>query len=85
MIRFIDLGKQIGADQTEWPREFAYFDTTIDLFIKVNEEHVWASWEEFKQSYQIAFPDGVPGTWYTLERFEGLCHQWAKEAVSPWI
>jgi len=84
MIRFVDLGKQIGLDE-EWPREFAYFDTIVDLFVKVNDEHLWASWDEFKESYRMEHTTDAPENFYPLERFENLCHPWAKEAVSPWM
>jgi hypothetical protein len=40
MIRFIDLGKQIGLDE-DWPREFSFYNTITDLFISFNGTEVW--------------------------------------------
>lgn len=38
MIRFIDLGKQIAldSDDDDYPRQFAFFDTIYDQFVKIN-------------------------------------------------
>lgn len=45
MIRFIDLGKQIGLDD-EWPREFAFYNTVPDLFIQGAGSQVWDNWKD---------------------------------------
>jgi len=76
VIRFIDLGRQIGLDE-EWSREFAFFDTITDTFITMDGEQVWDSWTEFKEAYA-----GTPWrtrTSWTLERFRSLCPAWVFE------
>jgi hypothetical protein len=45
MVRFIDLGKQIGLDE-HWPREFALYDTVTDKFLEFNGSQVWESWTQ---------------------------------------
>jgi hypothetical protein len=71
MIRFIDLGKQIGIDE-EWPREFAFFDTVSDKFLKFGNEQVWESWNDFLES-------GFIGQ-YFIDRLKPLCPSWVFEA-----
>jgi hypothetical protein len=46
LIRFVDLGKQLGLDD-EWPRQFAFFDTISDTFMEINGSQVWDSWMSF--------------------------------------
>lgn len=70
MIRFIDLGDQI----LEGHREFAFFDTIVDLFERFNGEETWYTWEDFVYSYNSepetkisAFQETRP-----LERYKAL-------------
>ena len=70
MIRFIDLGKQIAADEsdTAWPRQFAFFDTADCTFLYLNGRQVWDSWQDFTSAWSEHFkPDAArarydPGT-----------------------
>ncbi len=45
MIRFVDLGKQLAVDETDpaCPRQFCFFDTIPDQFIKINDSYVFDS------------------------------------------
>lgn len=70
MIRFIDLGKQIGGDDEEWFRQFAFFNTISDRFLEYNHAQVWSNWEDFEKDYKL-YPDG-----YTLERLKSLVPEW---------
>jgi hypothetical protein len=45
MIRFVDLGKQLGLD-AEWPRQFCFFDTIYSSFLSFDGEEVWENWED---------------------------------------
>jgi len=72
MIRFIDLGKQIGLDE-DWPREFAFYNTVVDDFIKLNGTVVWNNFKEFEQDFKADF-----GNRYLdyFERLKSLCPEW---------
>ena len=67
MIRFIDLGKQIGLDE-EWPREFCFWSTVSDRFLEFQGSQVWSSWRDFESDYDE--DDQM------LERLKGLCPEW---------
>ena len=72
MIRFIDLGKQIGLDE-EWPREFAFYNTVTDMFIDLGGSgcQVWDSWADLEDDlhHSKATPEFI-------ERLRGLCPDW---------
>ena len=48
MIRFIDIGKQIAQDanDSDWPREFALYDTLEARFVCLDGREVWDSVED---------------------------------------
>ena len=48
MIRFIDLGKQIATDpnDTEWTREFAFYDTLTASFLCLDGQQIFDSRED---------------------------------------
>lgn len=69
MIRFVNLGKQLGVDE-DWPMEFAFYNTVIDRFVEYSGSQVWESWELFEKDY-------VVGSAYPLDRFRRLCPDWA--------
>lgn len=73
-VRFIDLGKQIGVSE-EWPRQFAFWNTTRDEFINIGDYFIWASWDEFQEN----FVNSLHIHAFTLERFESLCPAWVFE------
>lgn len=75
MIRFIDLGKQIGLDD-EWPREFAFYDTITDRFIGHGDSQTWASWDDLTVSAKY-----VPEF---LTRVKPLCPEWVFTAKFSW-
>lgn len=82
MIRFIDLGKQIGPGGVEdkdwsWPRQFCFFNTIYDNFVTLDGVQVWDSWKEFEKDYIEEFKDsdGRFGN-YNIMRFKNLCPQW---------
>lgn len=70
MIRFIDLGDQI----LEGSRQFAWWNTVVDQFMKYDYQHSWDTWEEFEHSYREDEHelDLLANTVYTLERYKGL-------------
>ena len=71
MIRFIDLGSQIGIDDT-WPREFAWFNTVTDTFLNFGGSETWYSWDDFEG-------DWTSESAFTLERLRSLCQPWVFE------
>jgi hypothetical protein len=76
VIRFIDLGKQIGCDDS-WPREFAFFNTVTDEFITIHLNQTWSSWKEFEDSWDC---DSCFNSTYTeIDRFKSLCPEWVFE------
>lgn len=77
MIRFIDLGKQIGLDE-EWPREFAFFDTCTARFVEFNGEQVWESWEDFISCFLVT-PDRALE--YVDKEFRKACPDWVFATV----
>lgn len=48
MIRFIDLGKQIASDpnDSEWAREFCFYDTLSASFLSFDGQQVFDSKED---------------------------------------
>ena len=48
MIRFVRIGDQI----TEGVNEFAFFETTGDSFVRLNETQVWEDWSSFEEDYK---------------------------------
>lgn len=55
MIRFIDLGRQIAVDETDpaWPRQFAFFDTIPDQFIKIEGYVVFDSLADLIEKIEL--------------------------------
>lgn len=49
MIRFIDLGNQITADEGD--KDFAWYDTITDRFLMYNGAQTWDCWEDFESDY----------------------------------
>jgi hypothetical protein len=78
MIRFVDLGKQLGLDE-EWPRQFAFFDTLTDIFLSFNGEQVFSSMQEFKDAFDFDMRDN-PSDNRPLSRFTSLCPDWVTHA-----
>jgi hypothetical protein len=75
MIRFILIGNQIDDDDEQPGHHFAFFNTVNDLFITLDNEQVWQTWEEFEHSWREEYAEGnydLPVVW-PLERFKGLC------------
>jgi hypothetical protein len=48
VIRFIDLGKQIGLGY-DWPDQFAFYDTCTDSFISINGIQTFDSLDDLKE------------------------------------
>lgn len=76
MIRFIDLGKQIGCDEEDWPREFAFYNTVSSMFIDLGGSgfQTWDSWQSFEEDWKMS-DRSIP-----LERFLSLCPDWVLNA-----
>jgi hypothetical protein len=70
MIRFIDVGSQVGLDET-WPRQFSFWDTVTDRYIELDGEQMWSTWAEFEETYL-----GAASRPHNLERFKSLCPEW---------
>lgn len=71
MIRFVDLGTQLsGNDEAE--RQFAFYDTVTDSFIRICGSSAWESWDEFDSAWKAAVGESKD----ELERYRGLCPGW---------
>jgi hypothetical protein len=68
MMRFIDLGKQIGCDEEDWPREFAFFNTVPSRFLEFKGSQTWSSWALF----EIDFNEDLE----LKNRLKRLCPEW---------
>lgn len=77
MMRFIDLGKQIAVDESdpEWPRQFAFFNTIDNQFLKFDGEVVWDSWYEFTLAFDEEGIDDQDAK-RLFERLSSLCPPW---------
>jgi hypothetical protein len=77
MIRFIDLGKQIAVDETdsEWPKQFAFFDTIVDQFVSINGYVVFDSLEDVMM--EIKAEDMSLAS---MERILGLIPDWVRKS-----
>lgn len=71
MIRFVDLGKQLGIDD-EWPREFSFFNTVSCNYVTLGHHQTWDCWEDFEECHQAYMDHWM----YPLERFKSLCPDW---------
>ena len=71
MIRFVDLGKQIGGDDEDWDREFAFYNTVSDRFINFGGSQIWATVSDFESDYKKFANNDHP-----LERFLSLIPDW---------
>ena len=49
MIKFVRIGDQING---EGINEFAFFETTGDSFVRLNETQVWEDWSSFEEDYK---------------------------------
>ena len=77
MMRFVDLGKQIGLGD-DWWRQFAFYNTVSDRFVEFDGKQVWDSWEQFESCCDDA---GLK------ERLKRLCPRWVfdvPQEVDPW-
>lgn len=96
MIRFIDLGRQIFALYTpeeeaecadlDLPRSFAFFDTITNLFLEIDGEQTWTSWEDFESALQGAYGDAfkaLPKHRPLWERCRCLCDEWVFSKEVP--
>lgn len=74
MIRFIDLGKQIAVDETDpaWPRQFAFFDTIPDQFIKIEGYVIFDSLADLIE--KIEMDENVSPEF--ANRLLRLCPEW---------
>jgi hypothetical protein len=72
MMRFIDLGKQISADESdpEYPRQFAFYNTISDQFVVVNGGTVFDTWNEFLDQAALDL------TVEEINRLKSLCPEW---------
>lgn len=70
MIRFVDLGKQLGIDE-EWPREFCFWNTVPDTFIEMNYSRVWRSWASFEED---CLAEKAPQDY--IARLRDVCPDW---------
>lgn len=74
MIRFIDLGKQMGLDEV-WPREFCFYTTITSHFVRLADEDIFRSWDEFEAHYNTELMEYGQVAW-ELDRFRALCPAW---------
>lgn len=71
MIRFIDLGKQIAADENDpdYPREFAFYDTVSSKFLRFDGQSCFESYEDLLEQMEGYDPK-------YMQRIVGLVHSW---------
>jgi hypothetical protein len=69
MIRFVDVGRQLGLDE-EWPRQFAFFNTVTDTFVSFRGIQVWDSRANFELDFDYdsgwklsRFTEKIPDDW----------------------
>jgi hypothetical protein len=74
MIRFIDLGKQVGIDE-DWPREFAFYCTVRDVFLSIHSNQTWESWDEL---FDDCCSEKLSEDY--ISRLKGLCQKWVFHA-----
>ena len=81
MIRFIDLGKQIAnyEEDSEWPRQFAFFNTVNDQFVSINGYVVFDSLADFLSEVEQA--EEVDPIF--ISRLCSLMPDWVKMAPAP--
>lgn len=74
MIRFIDLGDQILGGE----KEFAWYNTVTDQFLKLSDSQTWSCWKDFVEDFwgDVDY-DPSPED---LERFTRL-FQWKIESA----
>jgi len=70
MIRFIDLGGQYYADDSDDKeyQTFAFIDTVVDRFVEANDEQFWQCWDDFAEDYKL----GEKWREMELKRFKSL-------------
>ena len=84
MIRFVDLGKQLGVleeddPENDWPRQFAFFNTIDSQFIKIAGYVVFDSLSDFLQA--VEQEDEVDPIF--INRLLGLMPEWARMVPAP--
>jgi hypothetical protein len=81
VIRFIDLGKQIALDETDpsWPRQFAFFNTIPDQFVKVNGYVVFDSLADLLTEID---QDETVDSYFT-NRLLSLLPEWVRTVPAP--
>lgn len=76
MKRFVDLRGQATGNR------FAWWCTCKDRFETHGGEMAWTTWAEFAEAFEIEeAKDGVRKNGGGLERYDGLCPDWAR--VTP--
>ena len=80
MIRFIDLGKQIATDpnDTEWLREFSFYDTLQAQFLSFDGRQVFDSREDLVENLD----DDEPAY---AKRILGLLPEWVPKSSKDMV
>lgn len=75
MIRFVDLGTQIGG-YDDCPRQFAFYNTVVDLFLEFNGNQVWENYRNLEVDI-ITDREGEIGPIENIsQRLKNLCPNW---------
>lgn len=79
MIRFIDLGTQIGASEDS-PREFCYYNTVTDRFLEFNGEQVFEKFSRIEYYAKLRIHEKLV---IDSELFQRLRNVTPEEIVNP--
>ena len=53
--------------------KFAFFDTTSDRFLELQEIQTWECWGDFYHDFQCHYE---PDDWHKSEQLKKLCPNW---------
>lgn len=81
MIRFVDIGRQLAVDENDEsePRQFAFYNTIYNQFVKINGYHVFDSLGDFLS--EVEQDDEISAEFAT--RLCGLMPEWVRRVPAP--
>jgi hypothetical protein len=81
MIRFVDIGRQLAVDEKDEsePRQFAFYNTIYNQFVKINGYHVFDSLADLIQ--EMEQEDSMTAEFAT--RLISLTPEWVRTVPAP--
>jgi hypothetical protein len=81
MIRFVDIGRQLAYDEKDEsePRQFAFYNTMFNQFVKINGYHVFDSLADLMQ--ELEQDDTITAEFAT--RLINLTPKWVRTVPAP--